>query len=87
MSMGSYNFVEQSGQEPNCWVDHFGIALYDVEHDCENKLYKKLIKDNFYGNEEFKNLCIRRYNVNREKCLEKSMKQEMMKSEERYTDR
>lgn len=52
--MGSYNFVEQSGQEPNCWVDHFGIALYDVEHDCENKLYKKLIKDNFYGNKNLK---------------------------------
>lgn len=81
------NFVEQSGQEPNCWIDHFGLALYDVENDCESALYKKIKKDNFYDNEEFKDLCMRRYNVNREKCLEKSMKQEMMKCEERYTDR
>lgn len=72
------NFVEQSGQEPNCWIDHFGIALYDVEHDCESNFYKKIIKDNFYDNEEFKDLCLRRYNINREKSLEKSLKYKMM---------
>ncbi len=81
------NFVEQSGQEPNCWIDHFGLALYDVENDCESAFYKKIKKDNFYDNEEFKDLCLRRYNINREKSLEKSLKYKMMKSEERYTDR
>ncbi len=72
------NFVTQSGQEPNCWIDHFGIALYDVENDCESALYKKIKKDNFYDNEEFKDLCLRRYNINREKSLEKSLKYKMM---------
>lgn len=72
------NFVEQSGQEPNCWIDHFGLALYDVENDCESALYKKIKKDNFYDNEEFKDLCLRRYNINREKSLEKSLKYKMM---------
>lgn len=72
------NFVEQSGQEPNCWIDHFGLALYDVENDCESAFYKKIKKDNFYDNEEFKDLCLRRYNINREKSLEKSLKYKMM---------